>query len=78
MNGLEIYIQAAIACILGIIGWGGKKVLARLDEIEELLASEVKALRDMAHHMDVRLTRVEERCQIVHNKLLSPNDIIER
>jgi hypothetical protein len=54
--------------------WGGKQVLARLDrhehtmeEIRELLTSETSKLREMQHDMDVRLTRVEERCLILGN-----------
>ena len=45
--------------------WGGRQVLARLDSIEAMLASEVKTLNAIQHNLDVRLTRVEERCSIV-------------
>ena len=47
--------------------WGGKQVLARLDSIEKMLASEVRTLNAIQHNLDVRLTRVEERCAIVVN-----------
>jgi hypothetical protein len=45
---------------LGTAIWGGKKVLYRLDRIEELLGSETKLLRESLHAHDVRLVRLEE------------------
>lgn len=56
--------------------WGGKKVLARLDaqdhalgQIKDLLANEVRTLREMQHSIDNRVTRIEERHMLVDRKL---------
>lgn len=56
--------------LISLITYGGRLVLQRLDRhdsafeaIKTLLASEVKALREMAHSMDVRLTRIETACR---------------
>ena len=63
--------------ILGTLGlatviWGIKAGLARMDsqdnqleEIRKLLASELKLLREDHHALDVRVTRIEERCDVV-------------
>ena len=68
--------------ILGSLGlatvvWGIKAGLARMDsqdnqleEIRKLLASELKMLREDHHSLDVRVTRIEERCEVV---LAMPN-----
>lgn len=71
MAGLEQIVQVLTLAVISIIGWGGRKVLQRLDEqdktmieIKDLLASEVRQLREMQHGIDLRLTRVEERCMI--------------
>jgi hypothetical protein len=61
---------------LGALGlatmiWGGRKVLDRLteqdrtmSEIRDLLASEVRQLREMQHAIDVRVTRIEAKCDM--------------
>ena len=63
--------------ILGALGlatvtWGIKAGLERMDnqdvaleEIRKLLASELKLLREDHHALDVRVTRIEERCDVV-------------
>ena len=69
--GLDQILQIAVLGALAIIGYFGKKTVDRLDSqdhelagIRDLLASEVKHLREMQHSIDVRVTRVEERCAI--------------
>jgi hypothetical protein len=44
-----------------VLGWGGKKVLTRLDSIEQMLTDEVRTLREYMHGLDVRVTKIEER-----------------
>jgi hypothetical protein len=63
--------------ILGSLGlatviWGIKAGLARMDnqdtqleEIRKLLQSELTLLREDHHALDVRVTRIEERCDVV-------------
>jgi hypothetical protein len=68
------YAASALAGVLmvciAIIGFGGKWAVSAIDrrlaaqdvalmEIRDLLASEVKQLREMQHATDVRLTRLE-------------------
>jgi len=57
---------------LGTVTWGIKAGLTRMDnqdaqlaKIRELLASELKLLREDHHALDVRVTRIEERCDVV-------------
>ena len=57
---------------LGVVTWGIKAGLRRMDrqddqleEIRKLLASELKLLREDHHALDVRVTRIEERCDVV-------------
>jgi hypothetical protein len=59
------------AALLGLVGFGGREMIKRLDsqdtaldQIRQLLASEVHKLREMQHCIDIRLARVEER---MHN-----------
>lgn len=59
--------------LISLLIYGGKLVLGRLDRhdaafeaIKQLLASEVKALREMQHDMDVRLTKIETACSYMH------------
>lgn len=47
--------------------WGGKKVLIRLDSIEQLLANEVKGIREMLHEHEIRIVRIESNCQHFHS-----------
>lgn len=54
---------------VAIAVWGGKKVLLRLEAIEELLASEVKTLRELLHEHEIRLVRIESHCSHYHNTL---------
>lgn len=58
---------------LATIAWGIKAALARMDrqdnqlaDIKDLLQSELAEIRSMHHELDVRVTRIEERC-IVRN-----------
>lgn len=51
---------------VAIAVWGGKKVLLRLESIENLLASEVKTLREMLHEHEIRLVKIESHCQHYH------------
>ena len=51
---------------VAIAMWGGKKVLYRLESIENLLASEVKTLREMLHEHEIRLVKIESHCQHYH------------
>lgn len=46
--------------------WGGKKVLIRLESIEQLLANEVKSLRELLHEHEIRLVRIESNCHHFH------------
>ena len=46
--------------------WGGKKVLSRLDSIEQLLANEVKVLRELLHEHEIRLVKIESNCMHFH------------
>jgi len=46
--------------------WGGKKVLFRLEAIENLLASEVKTLRELLHEHEIRLVKIESNCHHFH------------
>ena len=59
-------IVAIGGLLLTIVAYGGKQLLKRLDvqdaaleSIRDLLASEVKQLREMQHGMDVRVVRLE-------------------
>lgn len=59
-------IVAIGGMLLGIVAYGGKQLLKRLDlqdraleSIRGLLASEVQQLREMQHDMDVRVVRLE-------------------
>lgn len=59
-------IVAIGASMLALVGFGGRKMLDRLDsqdtaleQIRQLLASEVHKLREMQHGIDVRLVRLE-------------------
>ena len=51
---------------VAVAAWGGKKVLARLDSIEQLLASEVKTLRELLHEHEIRLVKIESNCHHFH------------
>lgn len=57
---------------LGTVAWGIRAGLGRMDkhdeqleEIRKLLASELKLLREDHHALDMRVTRIEERCEVV-------------
>ena len=65
---------------LGLVSWGGKQVLQRLDiqdktmvEIKDLLTSEIAGLREIMHELDVRVVRVEERCAVFTTHKLGDN-----
>ena len=67
-------IVAIGACMLALVGFGGRKMLDRLDsqdtaleQIRQLLASEVHKLREMQHGIDLRLVRLEAFQAQVHN-----------
>ena len=49
--------------------WGGKKVLYRLEAIENLLASEVKTLRELLHEHEIRLVKIESSCMHYHGAM---------
>ena len=77
-----IWVIAAIGGIgITVITWGGKKVLERLDEqdhtmiqIREILLDTERRMETMVHTLDLRLTRVEERCEITHVKMAGGNN----
>lgn len=52
---------------VGLAVWGGKKILARLEGIETLLASEVKTLRELLHEHEIRLVKIESNCHHFHS-----------
>lgn len=56
------------AALVSVIAWGGLKILARLEAIEMLLASETKALRKALFELDKRVSLIEERCRMEHNE----------
>ncbi len=52
--------------------WGGKKVLARLEAIENILASETKKLGEILHQHEIRIVKIESHCQHFHNVASAP------
>lgn len=61
---------------VSILAYGGKLLLNRLDTqdetlaaIRDLLASEVKTLREMHHDIDLRVTKIETACSYMHGPL---------
>lgn len=68
---LQLFIWAFStvgASLVAVIAWGGLKILARLEAIEQLLASETKALREALFELDKRVSVIEERCRMEHDK----------
>lgn len=67
---LQLFIWAFStvgAALVAVIVWGGLKILARLEAIESLLASETKSLRDALFALDRRVSIIEERCRMEHH-----------
>lgn len=67
ISGAGALIAFLLLLILGIAKWSGVQVLQRMDtqdatmnEIKELLGSEVMLLREAIHGHDVRIVRLEE------------------
>lgn len=60
------------AALVGIVMWLARSLFTRLDRHEDtmfgirsLLQSEIKALREMQHDIEVRVTRLETACDIM-------------
>jgi len=72
--GLAAWLIVGIGTLLvGIVSYGGRQVLLRLDTqdhaleaIRSLLASEVHKLREMQHAIDLRVTKIEVACAWLH------------
>ena len=72
--GLAAWLIVGIGALLvGIVSYGGRQVLQRLDTqdnaleaIRSLLASEVHKLREMQHAIELRVTRIESACAWIH------------
>lgn len=52
--------------IVAIAVWGGRKVLERMDRIEELLSEKFKETGEGLHDHDTRIRVIEERCHMAH------------
>ena len=57
------------ASLVAVVVWGALKIIARLEAIENLLASETKALREALFALDKRVSVIEERCRMEHDKV---------
>lgn len=65
---LMILAFSTLGCgAVAVAVWGGKKVLFRLEAIENLLASEVKTLRELLHEHEIRLVKIESNCHHYHS-----------
>lgn len=59
--------------LFGLLSFGGKTILSRLDRLESglsalngSLGNEANALRDLLHSHDLRITRIEAHCSLFH------------
>ena len=60
-------VLAIGGALLMVLTWAAKGIIKRLDKLEELLSEETRALRDLYHSLDKRLTTMEVHCDILHN-----------
>lgn len=72
---IAVWMIVAIGgALLGLLSYGGRLMLGRLDKtdasleaIRELLASEIQKLRELHHDVDKRLIRIETACNYMHS-----------
>jgi hypothetical protein len=68
LAGMTWALSTLGGLLILLAAWGGRKVLDRLDRIEELLAAEYGKLRELIHELDKRLTTIEGHCALFHGR----------
>ncbi len=70
MNELVPYLLQAIGALLAlltmILAWFGSRIQTQLDEIKHGLIESERETRDEITLLDMRMTRLETRCALVH------------
>lgn|GEM_PF-3651834 len=70
MNELTPYLLQAIGALLAlltmILAWFGNRIQMQLDEIKQALITSERAMREDITLLDMRMTRLETHCALVH------------
>lgn len=52
------------ACLVGVVGWVGRRIFLQMDAIKALLRSAETEIHQRINDHETRITRVEVRCEV--------------